>query len=116
MDCSSDEMNQKLVEEAYAAMKHAYAPYSHFRVGAALLTKEGKIIGWEQHFLQRMEPYILAVILKMLRTVQPTVRSVRQFLKRYRKGIRRLSGLPSYHRPIRKRRHAASADRYWQSL
>ena len=41
MDCSSDEMNQKLVEEAYAAMKHAYAPYSHFRVGAALLTKEG---------------------------------------------------------------------------
>ena len=43
MDCSSDEMNQKLAEEAYAAMKHAYAPYSHFRVGAALLTKEGKI-------------------------------------------------------------------------
>ena len=33
MDCSSDEMNQKLAEEAYAAMKHAYAPYSHFRVG-----------------------------------------------------------------------------------
>ena len=43
MDCSSDEMNQKLAEEAYAAMKHAYVPYSHFRVGAALLTKEGKI-------------------------------------------------------------------------
>ena len=43
MGCSSDEMNQKLAEEAYAAMKHAYAPYSHFRVGAALLTKEGKI-------------------------------------------------------------------------
>lgn len=102
MDCSSDEMNQKLAEEAYAAMKHAYAPYSHFRVGAALLTKEGK--------------FLRAVILKMLRTVQPTVRSVRQFLKRYRKGICRLSGLPSYHRPIRKRRHAASADRYWQSL
>ena len=34
---------RKMVEEAYAAMKHAYAPYSHFRVGAALLTKEGKI-------------------------------------------------------------------------
>ena len=43
MDCSSDEMNQKLAEEAYAAMKYAYAPYSHFRVGAALLTKEWKI-------------------------------------------------------------------------
>lgn len=102
MDCSSDEMNQKLVEEAYAAMKHAYAPYSHFRVGAALLTKEGKIF--------------TGCNIEMLRTVQPTVRSVRQLLKRYRKGIRRLSGLPSYHRPIRKRRHAASANRYWQSL
>lgn len=42
MDCSSDEMNQKLAEEAYAAMKHAYVPYSHFRVGAALLTKRRK--------------------------------------------------------------------------
>ena len=94
MDCSSDEMNQKLAEEAYAAMKHAYVPYSHFRVGAALLTKEGKIF----------------------HTAQPTVRSARRFLKRYRKGIRRLSGLPLYHRPIRKHRHAASADRYWQSL
>ena len=101
MDCSSDEMNQKLVEEAYAAMKHAYAPYSHFRV---------------RHCSPKKEKFLRAVILKMLRTVQPTVRSVRQFLKRYRKGIRRLSGLPSYHRPIRKRRHAASADRYWQSL
>ena len=26
MDCSSDEMNQKLAEEAYAAMKHASMP------------------------------------------------------------------------------------------
>ena len=102
MDCSSDEMNQKLAEEAYAAMKHAYAPYSHFRVGAALLTKEGKIF--------------TGCNIENASYGEPTVRSVRQFLKRYRKGIRRLSGLPSYHRPIRKRRHAASADRYWQSL
>lgn len=102
MDCSSDEMNQKLAEEAYAAMKHAYAPYSHFRVGAALLTKEGKIF--------------TGCNIENASYGATTVRSVRQFLKRYRKGIRRLSGLPSYHRPIRKRRHAASADRYWQSL
>lgn len=102
MDCSSDEMNQKLVEEAYAAMKHAMR---HIPTSA-----------WVRHCSPKKEKFLRAVILKMLRTVQPTVRSVRQFLKRYRKGIRRLSGLPSYHRPIRKRRHAASADRYWQSL
>lgn len=34
---------KKLVKEAYEAQKRAYAPYSHWVVGAALLTKEGKI-------------------------------------------------------------------------
>lgn len=32
-----------LVKEAYEAQKMAYVPYSHWMVGAALLTKEGKI-------------------------------------------------------------------------
>ena len=32
-----------LIREAITAKEMAYAPYSHFRVGAALLTKEGKI-------------------------------------------------------------------------
>lgn len=32
-----------LVKEAYEAQKAAYVPYSHWAVGAALLTKEGKI-------------------------------------------------------------------------
>lgn len=32
-----------LVEKAYEAMENAYAPYSNFKVGAALLTKSGKI-------------------------------------------------------------------------
>ncbi len=32
-----------LIEEAIAAKEMAYVPYSHFRVGAALLTKSGKI-------------------------------------------------------------------------
>lgn len=32
-----------LIEEAISARKRAYAPYSHFMVGAALLTKDGRI-------------------------------------------------------------------------
>ena len=33
----------KLIEEAFAAKEFAYTPYSKFRVGAALLAKNGKI-------------------------------------------------------------------------
>ena len=35
--------NEELIQEAKKAREHAYAPYSHFQVGAALLTKTGKI-------------------------------------------------------------------------
>lgn len=34
---------QQLVDKAEQAMEQAYAPYSHFVVGAALLTKQGKV-------------------------------------------------------------------------
>lgn len=34
---------KQLIEEAKAARELAYVPYSRFKVGAALLTKEGKI-------------------------------------------------------------------------
>lgn len=34
---------KKLLAAAQAARRHAYAPYSKFRVGAALLTPDGKI-------------------------------------------------------------------------
>lgn len=34
---------EDLIKAAMEAKEHAYAPYSNFRVGAALLTKEGKI-------------------------------------------------------------------------
>ena len=40
---SADEMTKNLIERATEAMGRAYAPYSHFQVGAALLTKDGKI-------------------------------------------------------------------------
>ncbi|MED4530758.1 cytidine deaminase [Metabacillus fastidiosus] len=34
---------EQLIEEAKAAREMAYVPYSKFKVGAALLTKEGKV-------------------------------------------------------------------------
>ncbi|TCK98246.1 cytidine deaminase [Natranaerovirga hydrolytica] len=35
--------NDKLIKEAKVAMEFSYSPYSKFKVGAALLTKSGKI-------------------------------------------------------------------------
>jgi len=34
---------EELIREANIAKEYSYSPYSHFRVGAALLTKSGKI-------------------------------------------------------------------------
>ena len=34
---------QALIRDAFAAQKFAYTPYSHFNVGAALLTSGGKV-------------------------------------------------------------------------
>ena len=39
----TDEMRQKLIEAALKAREWAYAPYSKYRVGAALLTSSGRI-------------------------------------------------------------------------
>ena len=35
--------NEELIKTAFAARKYAYAPYSHFKVGAALLTKSNRV-------------------------------------------------------------------------
>ena len=35
--------NAELIQEARIARERSYSPYSHFRVGAALLTKSGKV-------------------------------------------------------------------------
>lgn len=39
----SEKEIQKLASEAIAAKENAYVPYSHFRVGAALLGKSGRV-------------------------------------------------------------------------
>lgn len=36
---------EKLIDTAIEQLKYSYTPYSHFKVGAALLTKDGKIYG-----------------------------------------------------------------------
>lgn len=35
---------QKLVDEAFIASQNAYVPYSHYKVGASILLKDGKIL------------------------------------------------------------------------
>ena len=40
---TNEKMNE-LAEEAKKAANNAYAPYSHFRVGAAILCKDGSIV------------------------------------------------------------------------
>ena len=39
----SSKQNQRLLSAARKAMKRAYAPYSQFKVGAALLTSKGEV-------------------------------------------------------------------------
>ena len=39
----TDEMRLKLVQAAIAAARWAHAPYSHYPVGAALLTSSGRV-------------------------------------------------------------------------
>lgn len=44
-DRLSQQQAVKLIGEAFASQKRAYAPYSHFQVGAALLCRDGSIYG-----------------------------------------------------------------------
>lgn len=40
----SAETIEMLIEQSHEAKKHAYCPYSKFRVGSALLTVDGRVI------------------------------------------------------------------------
>lgn len=35
-------MNEKLIERAFKNLENAYVPYSHYRVGACVVTKDGR--------------------------------------------------------------------------
>lgn len=39
----TDEQRQELIDAACAALPHAYAPYSGYQVGAAVLAEDGRI-------------------------------------------------------------------------
>jgi cytidine deaminase len=41
---AANNMSDALVKAAINAARYAYAPYSHFRVGAALLMRDGRIV------------------------------------------------------------------------
>ncbi|MGK7895702.1 MAG: cytidine deaminase [Xenococcus sp. (in: cyanobacteria)] len=43
MKIITEELKQRLLEQAQQAYQKAYAPYSQFQVGAALLTEQGNI-------------------------------------------------------------------------
>ena len=48
-----EETVRELIQEAIEARKMAYTPYSHFKVGAALLTEEGTVY---RDVILRMQP------------------------------------------------------------
>ncbi|MDR1800512.1 MAG: cytidine deaminase [Lachnospiraceae bacterium] len=39
----TNETIENLIKSAFRVLEHAYVPYSHFKVGAALLTSDGEI-------------------------------------------------------------------------
>ena len=45
MGTLSDEMRTQLIDKAFEMLKYSYTPYSRFKVGAALLAKNGTVYG-----------------------------------------------------------------------
>lgn len=63
---------QEWIDIAVDALDKAYVPYSHFPVGACLVTKEGKLTK--------------DLTLRTPLTAYPIVRNAQPFLKQYRKA------------------------------
>lgn len=71
---------QELIRRAFEAQKKAYAPYSHFQVGAALLCMD--------------ERFLRGVILKTQHTEQQTARSELRFSRQFPRENGSLNRLP----------------------
>ena len=107
-----------LVSQALEARKLAYAPYSGYTVGAALLTADGhRYLGGNiENASSKTALYIPAAILKTLLTELRTVRSVPPFSRRSARENGNLQPLPLPEEYPERHRwnmriHAVSADR-----
>ena len=89
---------KKLAQESIAAKEFAYTPYSHFRVGAALLTKDGG-----------------DAISKMPHIHRQTVRRGPLFLRLYRREKKNLLRLRSMGMPMTIFIRVECAARLWQN-
>ena len=93
---------EELIKAAMEAKEHAYVPYSHFRVGAALLTKSGKV-------------YQGCNIENAGYSLRQTVRSVQHFLRQSMRESVSLQQLQSMEMETIICIRAVCADRSWQN-
>lgn len=92
---------KKLAQESIAAKEFAYTPYSHFRVGAALLTKDGGIYR--------------GCNIEMPHIHRQTVRRGPLFLRLYRREKKNLLRLRSMGMPMTIFIRVECAARLWQN-
>ena len=89
----NNERIETLIEEAFAARKMAYTPYSHFQVGAALLTEKGGIYRGCNIENAAYTPTNCAERTAFFKAVSEGERSFRLQLWEARKELRNLTGV-----------------------
>jgi cytidine deaminase len=80
----------ELAEQAFQAMGKAYAPYSHFQVGAALLTESNTVVsgcnvencsyGACRQFLAEFAPDLTIILVDSSKRLPPVVTSLTDLL------------------------------------
>ena len=89
----NNERIETLIEEAFAARKMAYTPYSHFQVGAALLTEKGGIYRGCNIENAAYTPTNCAERTAFFKSVRVNAASQRLQLWEARKELRNLTGV-----------------------